>query len=597
MGIWRIQRTGAQWLMDSEERLIGFRDKRGRDWFIPATQKTQDDTETATDPDTPNTGGAGVAASQAEAQGATENTKFMTSLRVKEAVDAYGNQTLLTGISFASSADVTASDSIRSALGKLQAKFNSFATLVRATGMSGIDTATRVVVTAAHTVLQSIGYLQAQILSPWGATTTIASATTPAIGAAATARINMTGTATITGFDTAAPVGAERLVVAAGAFTYQHGASLIVLGAANRTVAVGDSSLWVYEGSGVWREVLASVAALAPGAGGGGGSFTITSQAEAEGATENTKGMTSLRTWQSLVYNFVAAATANSFTAGLNATVTKRLAGIVNAFVEAWGSAMGRPLLVSGGAPNIAITAPATAFGATPTIGNNGGNLQLLGAGAHGLSGTHTKASPSGAINRYIHITTSAGVPSGLYQILSIDSANNLTLNVAYNAATVVTAVARTGVEGTLMQGTIPAGFAPDGVRFIANLTLLLTSSANQKIFRLYLGTDAPSYGATGSYLLAGALDIRVGGPIRSGGVNVWGSSGTYTTTEWLPLTANVRVCTDTLEAPPPTGNVRVAGPAFTPGAAFNFAITYQIQTANEMVWLLQEDAELRQAA
>lgn len=124
-------------------------------------------------------------------------------------------------------------------------------------------------------------------------TVTIASSTTPAIGAAAGNTISITGTTTITGFDTIA-AGARRLLVFAGALTFTHNAtSLILPGAANITTAAGDTAELVSIGAGNWRCVTYSKASGAAVAGGGGlVSLTEALNTASPNATNNAVSLT-----------------------------------------------------------------------------------------------------------------------------------------------------------------------------------------------------------------------------------------------------------------------------------------------------------------
>jgi hypothetical protein len=90
----------------------------------------------------------------------------------------------------------------------------------------------------------------------WAAEAAVADSATPAIGAAASYRVVANGTTTVTGFDSVA-AGIWRVVRWAGARTLTNGASLILIGGANRTTAAGDTSIFRSEGSGVWREEFA----------------------------------------------------------------------------------------------------------------------------------------------------------------------------------------------------------------------------------------------------------------------------------------------------------------------------------------------------
>lgn len=214
-----------------------------------------------------------VLASQAEAEGGTENTKLLTSLRTWQAA--------------------------------------------RATTLAGLSTATRAGIAGATTMLAAFGLLQAQVSSPWGPATTIASATTPAIGAAATPYIVLTGTTSVTGFDTAAPIGAERKIRFAGAVPLVHGANLILRGGVSRTATVDDVSDFLYEGSSVWREVKADVPGGSGGGGGGGSDRTaVTAEASPSDGYRPIAETVDGIPWTNITYDVFSREIARAWVAG-----------------------------------------------------------------------------------------------------------------------------------------------------------------------------------------------------------------------------------------------------------------------------------------
>jgi hypothetical protein len=88
----------------------------------------------------------------------------------------------------------------------------------------------------------------------WAAEVSVSDSATPDIGAAASYRVTVAGTTTITGLGTAA-AGIWRLVRWSTSRTLTYNAtSLILIGAANRSVVAGDFSMFRSEGSGNWRE-------------------------------------------------------------------------------------------------------------------------------------------------------------------------------------------------------------------------------------------------------------------------------------------------------------------------------------------------------
>ena len=87
----------------------------------------------------------------------------------------------------------------------------------------------------------------------WATTQTIASAATTDIGAATSNSVIVSGTTTITALGTIA-AGAERVVQFSGALTLTHNAtSLILPGGASITTAAGDVAYFVSLGAGNWR--------------------------------------------------------------------------------------------------------------------------------------------------------------------------------------------------------------------------------------------------------------------------------------------------------------------------------------------------------
>lgn len=82
----------------------------------------------------------------------------------------------------------------------------------------------------------------------------LASSGTTDLGTYPSACVSITGTTTITSHGSTAPTGAVRFIKFAGALTYTHNAtSLIIPGGANITTAAGDCAIVRHEGSGNWR--------------------------------------------------------------------------------------------------------------------------------------------------------------------------------------------------------------------------------------------------------------------------------------------------------------------------------------------------------
>jgi hypothetical protein len=90
----------------------------------------------------------------------------------------------------------------------------------------------------------------------------IASSSTTDIGAVEGKFHDITGTTTISSFGTVR-AGIEKWLKFEGTLTLTHGASTIItLTGANRTVKNGDVGCYISEGSGVWRELAFSAAAV-----------------------------------------------------------------------------------------------------------------------------------------------------------------------------------------------------------------------------------------------------------------------------------------------------------------------------------------------
>jgi hypothetical protein len=178
--------------------------------------------------------------------------------------------TVLAGLSVATSPAITATDTVLSGLGKLQAQITAVATTlaanVRGTVLTGFVTTTNAAVLATDTVLVAFGKLQAQLANylplaggkltgalNLASLVTVASATTTPIGAAASNAMRISGTTTITAFDSIAD-GAQRQLIFQDALTLTHSATALILpGAANITTAAGDTATFLSIGSGNWR--------------------------------------------------------------------------------------------------------------------------------------------------------------------------------------------------------------------------------------------------------------------------------------------------------------------------------------------------------
>jgi len=182
--------------------------------------------------------------------------------------------TVITGLSTATNAIITASDNVLSAIGKLQKQISDNLTTLTShtsnTSNPHSSTASQVgaVAKAGDTLTGALN---------WSATQTIASAATTNIGAATSNSVIVSGTTTITGLGTIA-AGAERVVQFSGALTLTHNAtSLILPGGASITTAAGDVAYFVSLGSGNWQCTgyqKANGQAVVSGGGSPGGSTT-----------------------------------------------------------------------------------------------------------------------------------------------------------------------------------------------------------------------------------------------------------------------------------------------------------------------------------
>jgi hypothetical protein len=96
-----------------------------------------------------------------------------------------------------------------------------------------------------------------------GAWTTVASAATVDLGAQTSRNIALSGTTGITSFgSTPTPDNVPFNIRSTGAITITHSANLICPGAANLTLAAGDTFTVVQEAAGVWRIIAYSLSAL-----------------------------------------------------------------------------------------------------------------------------------------------------------------------------------------------------------------------------------------------------------------------------------------------------------------------------------------------
>ncbi len=95
------------------------------------------------------------------------------------------------------------------------------------------------------------------VIRTLAAADTIAAAATTDLGSKDATFLTLTGTATTISALGTVSAGIYKFVIYNAAHTVNHnGTSLILLGGANRTVAAGDASLFISEGSGNWRELM-----------------------------------------------------------------------------------------------------------------------------------------------------------------------------------------------------------------------------------------------------------------------------------------------------------------------------------------------------
>ena len=127
-----------------------------------------------------------------------------------------------------------------------------------------------------------------------------------------------------------------------------------------------------------------------------------------------------------------------------------------------WNIDAGRAQIYRKGDATNAIIFPAATFISAYTIDNNGGNVRITGAGAHGL--TTAVAITAGA--SYISITGCTNMTAGLYLITALDTDTTgvkITINQAYSASITVTAITlANGADTTLLSVTIPP-LTPNG--------------------------------------------------------------------------------------------------------------------------------------
>lgn len=176
--------------------------------------------------------------------------------------------------------------------------------------------------------------------------------------------------------------------------------------------------------------------------------------------------------------------------AGIPTTMAALLAlAEVNAYPRSF-------VLAQSDGPTPPLVFAATTFIAAFTLSNPSGTImRIVGAGVHGLG-----ASSDG---KYIWIQTSAGVPSGFYEITDRGAATNrIDVDVgAYSSligSTTLDYVGRTNQVAQAVVSEIPGGaMGPNGVLEVEFWLRSSTSTANAKNYVVAYGTDADGDGGT----------------------------------------------------------------------------------------------------
>ena len=180
----------------------------------------------------------------------------------------------INGVAFDGTADITIADSTKEpaiAAGASGQYWNGLkqwvdlSPVIRAVPMTGLSTATSAVVTAADTLIVAIGKLQRQVsdalANPGGTLTgalnentpaTLASAATVNIGAATANTVNITGAITITAFDSITAGAVRRLKFDSALVLTHNATSLILPGQANIATAANDVATMLSLGGGNW---------------------------------------------------------------------------------------------------------------------------------------------------------------------------------------------------------------------------------------------------------------------------------------------------------------------------------------------------------
>ena len=135
------------------------------------------------------------------------------------------------------------------------------------------------------------------------------------------------------------------------------------------------------------------------------------------------------------------------------------------------------PIVFKSGAPVSVVCVAATYTGIT--YANNGGKVQLVSAGVHGLT-----TSPAVGASVYVSWAGGTGV-SGLYTVLSIDDTLKFTIDLPYVVGLGTPTVAVAGTEITVASINLPILLVRSHVCIHAPITV--TNSASNKILRARL--------------------------------------------------------------------------------------------------------------
>lgn len=220
--------------------------------------------------------------------------------------------------------------------------------------------------------------------------TDIASAT-PSLAATDGLFHDVTGTTAITSFGTVR-AGIWKVLKFEGALTLTHHAtSMILLGGANRTTAVGDIGMYVSEGSGNWREVFYSAV--------GGTAFTD-SNAIVVGSSDSTKkarfevdglstGTTRVYTLQDSDDTLVGRATTDTLT---NKTITDSTNTVAAGVL---------------GTPQASTSGNAIQFTGIPSWAKSV-TMMIVGMSSNGTASFLVQAGPSGGVETSGYVTTTS---------------------------------------------------------------------------------------------------------------------------------------------------------------------------------------------